>query len=59
MKKKIFQLKEENLIGLNYMENQTNGEYEFILSDDKSITLRVQFKIDENGKILYDKPTFQ
>ncbi len=35
-----------------------NGKYEFILSDDDSITLRVQFKVDENGKVSYEKPSF-
>lgn len=40
------------------MGNWENGEYEYILSEDNSITLRIEFKIDENGKVEYDKPTF-
>lgn len=59
MKMKSFQLKEENLIGLNYMESQTNGEYEFILSDDNSLTLRVMFTINADEKLVYDKPIFE
>lgn len=35
-----------------------NGKYELILSNDNSITIIVQFKIDKNGKISYDKPNF-
>ena len=34
------------------------GEYEFILTDDKSDTIRVKFKISADGKISYDAPTF-
>ena len=36
-----------------------NGEYEFILSDDNSLTLRVMFTINADGKLIYDKPTFE
>ena len=35
-----------------------SGEYEFILTDDKSDTIRVKFKISADGKISYDTPTF-
>lgn len=40
------------------MECYKNGEYEFILSDDDSLTLRVMFTINTDGKLVYDKPTF-
>lgn len=35
-----------------------SGEYEFILSDDNSLTVRVTFKIDKDGKVSYDAPIF-
>ncbi len=35
-----------------------NGEYEFVLSDDDSLTIRIMFTIDKDGKLLYDKPVF-
>ena len=35
-----------------------NGEYEFILSDENSLTLRVMFTIDADGNLVYDEPTF-
>ena len=35
-----------------------NGEYEFILSDENSLTLRVMFTIDAAGKLVYNEPTF-
>lgn len=41
------------------MENWEIGEYEFILWEDNSITLRIQFKIDGNGEILYYQPTLE
>ena len=40
------------------MEHWRNGEYEFILSDDNSLAIRVIFSIDADGKLTYDKPTF-
>ena len=50
----------ENLIGLNYMENQENGEYQFVLTDDEaSFAIIVEFRIDEKGKVTYDKPIFE
>lgn len=36
-----------------------HGEYEFILADDNSAIVRVQFKVDENGRVSYDKPTLE
>ena len=41
------------------MENQTNGEYQFILADDDSSILTIKFKIDENGKVTHDEPMFE
>ena len=34
-----------------------SGEYEFILSDNNSLTVRVTFTINANGKFAYDEPT--
>ena len=36
----------------------SEGEYEFVLSDDNSLTIRVIFTISSNGKLVYDKPSF-
>ena len=36
----------------------SEGEYEFILSDNNSLPIRVTFKINSNGKLSYDKPSF-
>ena len=36
----------------------SEGEYEFILSDDNSLTVKVLFTISSDGKLLYDKPSF-
>lgn len=36
-----------------------NGEYQFILADDNSSIMTIQFKIDEDGKITYDEPRFE
>ena len=49
---------EENSTGQNYMEHQVSGEYEFILSDDDSLTIRVKFTISADGKLVYDEPEF-
>lgn len=50
----------ENLIGLNYMENQISGEYQFILTDeDASFAIIVEFTIDEKGKVTYDEPILE
>lgn len=40
-----------------------SGEYEFILSDDDSLTIRVKsirvkFTISADGKLVYDEPEF-
>lgn len=34
------------------------GEYEFILSDDNSLTIRILFTINSDGKLTYDEPSF-
>lgn len=34
------------------------GEYEFILSDNNSMAVRVLFKISSDGNLSYDKPSF-
>ncbi len=34
------------------------GEYEFILSDDNSLAIRVLFTISSDGKLVYDEPIF-
>lgn len=34
-----------------------SGEYEFILSDENSLTIRIKFTINQDGKLVYDKPT--
>lgn len=36
----------------------SEGEYEFVLSDDNSLTIRVIFTIDSDGKMSYNKPSF-
>ncbi len=36
----------------------SEGEYEFILSDDNSLTVKVLFTISSDGKLIYDKPSF-
>ena len=36
----------------------SEGEYEFILSDDNSLAVRVTFKISKDGKVVYDTPSF-
>ena len=35
-----------------------SGEYEFILSAEDSLALRVMFTIDADGNLVYDEPTF-
>jgi len=35
------------------MENWNNGEYEFLLSDDESQTIKITFTIDLNGRVSY------
>ena len=40
------------------MEHSVSGEYEFVLSDDDSLTVRVTFTISKDGKLTYDPPTF-
>ena len=37
------------------MENQQNGEYEFVLSNDDSLTIKISFIIDSKGKISYSQ----
>ena len=36
----------------------SEGEYEFILSDDNSLPVMVTFKINKDGKVVYDTPVF-
>lgn len=40
------------------MESLKHGKYEFVLSDDDSLAIRIKFTISENGSISYDKPEF-
>lgn len=43
------------MIGQSYMENQKNGEYEFVLSASE-FAIRIKFNIKANGEISYNKP---
>lgn len=37
------------------------GDYEFVLSDDDSTTtaIRIIFKVDDAGKVIYEKPVIR
>lgn len=34
-----------------------NGEYEFILSDENTLAIRIKFAINADGKLVYDEPS--
>ena len=40
------------------MENWKNGEYEFVLADEDSLTIRIKFTINADGNVSYNEPTF-
>lgn len=46
------------MIGVNYMENCKNGEYEFVLqrSEMNAPDIRIKFTVDVNGQVAYQKP---
>ena len=48
----------KNLIGQDYMESQTAGEYEFVSNAEDSFSIRIKFTVSKNGEVSYSEPTF-
>ena len=40
------------------MKRFLNGEYEFVLADEDSLTIRIKFTINADGNVSYSEPTF-
>lgn len=59
---KITIQREENLTGKNYMANQKNGEYVFVLNDDfaypPTVHITIAFTVNDKGEIIYQEPSF-